>query len=76
MTLLPGDAIRLDGREPPRLSKPFEGRAVHAVAGIGNPARFSVICAFGGSMSLSMRFPIIIRLQCKICRSVTIFRCS
>ncbi|HEY0342066.1 MAG TPA: tetraacyldisaccharide 4'-kinase [Steroidobacteraceae bacterium] len=40
MTLLPGDAIRLDGREPPRSLEAFRGRAVHAVAGIGNPARF------------------------------------
>ena len=40
MTLLPGDAIRLDGREPPRPLLAFRGRPVHAVAGIGNPARF------------------------------------
>ncbi|MDB6012352.1 MAG: tetraacyldisaccharide 4-kinase [Gammaproteobacteria bacterium] len=40
MTLLPGDAVRLDGREPPRSLEAFRGRSVHAVAGIGNPARF------------------------------------
>jgi tetraacyldisaccharide 4'-kinase len=40
MTLLPGDAVRLDGREPPRSLETFRGRSVHAVAGIGNPARF------------------------------------
>ena len=40
MTLLPGDAVRLDGREPPRALEAFRGRSVHAVAGIGNPARF------------------------------------
>jgi tetraacyldisaccharide 4'-kinase len=40
MTLLPGDAVRLDGREPPRPLEAFRGRSVHAVAGIGNPARF------------------------------------
>jgi tetraacyldisaccharide 4'-kinase len=40
MTLLPGDAVRLDGREPPRPLEAFRGRSIHAVAGIGNPARF------------------------------------
>ena len=40
MTLLPGDAVRLDGGEPPRPLEYFRGRPVHAVAGIGNPARF------------------------------------
>jgi tetraacyldisaccharide 4'-kinase len=40
MTLLPGDAARLDKREPPRSLEDFRGRPVHAVAGIGNPARF------------------------------------
>jgi tetraacyldisaccharide 4'-kinase len=40
MTLLPGDAVRLDGREPPRTLEAFRGRSIHAVAGIGNPARF------------------------------------
>jgi tetraacyldisaccharide 4'-kinase len=40
MTLLPGDAVRLDGGEPPRPLEEFRGSPVHAVAGIGNPARF------------------------------------
>jgi tetraacyldisaccharide 4'-kinase len=40
MTLLPGDAVRLDGRGPPRSLEAFRGRSIHAVAGIGNPARF------------------------------------
>jgi tetraacyldisaccharide 4'-kinase len=40
MTLLPGAAIRLDGQESPRSLEEFRGRPVHAVAGIGNPARF------------------------------------
>jgi len=40
MTLLPGAAMRVDGRESPRLLEDFRGRPVHAVAGIGNPARF------------------------------------
>ncbi len=40
MTLLTGDAVRLDGHEAPRPLEGFRGRPVHAVAGIGNPARF------------------------------------
>ena len=40
MTLLPGEAVRLDGEESPRSVEDFRGRPVHAVAGIGNPARF------------------------------------
>jgi len=40
MTLLPGEAVRLDGKESPRSLESFRGRPVHAVAGIGNPARF------------------------------------
>jgi len=40
MTLLPGDAVRLDGKESPRSVESFRDRPVHAVAGIGNPARF------------------------------------
>ncbi len=40
MTLLPGNAVRLDGQESPRSLEEFRSRPVHAVAGIGNPARF------------------------------------
>ena len=40
MTLLPGEAARLDGREPARPLDTFRGEPVHAVAGIGNPGRF------------------------------------
>jgi tetraacyldisaccharide 4'-kinase len=40
MTLLPGEVVRLDGNEPPRPLESFRGGPVHAVAGIGNPARF------------------------------------
>ena len=40
MTLLFGNAVRLDGEESPRSLEDFRGRPVHAVAGIGNPARF------------------------------------
>jgi tetraacyldisaccharide 4'-kinase len=40
MTLLPGEAVRLDGQEPARPLESFRGAAVHAVAGIGNPERF------------------------------------
>jgi tetraacyldisaccharide 4'-kinase len=40
MTLLPGEAVRVDGQEPARSLESFRGGPVHAVAGIGNPARF------------------------------------
>ncbi len=39
MTLLPGPAVRVDGQGS-RPLEDFRGRPVHAVAGIGNPARF------------------------------------
>ncbi len=40
MTLRAGDAVRLDGRGQSRPLEAFRGQPVHAVAGIGNPARF------------------------------------
>jgi tetraacyldisaccharide 4'-kinase len=40
MTLVSGNAVRLDGEESPRSLEDFRGGPVHAVAGIGNPARF------------------------------------
>ena len=40
MTLMPGEAVRLDGGENPRPLDDFRGRPVHAVAGIGHPERF------------------------------------
>jgi tetraacyldisaccharide 4'-kinase len=40
MSLVPGDAVSLDGRAPPRSLERFRGQPLHAVAGIGNPARF------------------------------------
>jgi tetraacyldisaccharide 4'-kinase len=39
MTLSPGPAVRVDGQGS-RPLEDFQGRPVHAVAGIGNPARF------------------------------------
>jgi tetraacyldisaccharide 4'-kinase len=39
MTLLPGEAVRLDGHESRPLES-FRAGPVHAVAGIGNPGRF------------------------------------
>lgn len=39
MTLQPGPAVRVDGQDS-RPLEAFRGRPVHAVAGIGNPARF------------------------------------
>jgi len=40
MRLLPGRAHRVDGGEPPRSLASFARTPVHAVAGIGHPARF------------------------------------
>jgi tetraacyldisaccharide 4'-kinase len=40
MSLTGADACRLDGLAPPQPLENFRGSRVHAVAGIGNPARF------------------------------------
>jgi tetraacyldisaccharide 4'-kinase len=40
MRLVAQEALRLDGQEPPRALHGFSGQRLHAVAGIGNPARF------------------------------------
>jgi tetraacyldisaccharide 4'-kinase len=40
MTLQPGAAVKVDGQDASRPLEAFRGRPVHAVAGIGNPARF------------------------------------
>jgi tetraacyldisaccharide 4'-kinase len=40
MTLVPGPAVPVNGGEVGRPLEDFRGRPVHAVAGIGNPARF------------------------------------
>jgi tetraacyldisaccharide 4'-kinase len=40
MTLPLGEATRVDGQESQRSLESFRGQPVHAVAGIGNPARF------------------------------------
>jgi tetraacyldisaccharide 4'-kinase len=40
MSLVAGEALRLDGQDAPRPLERFRGGLVHAVAGIGNPARF------------------------------------
>ena len=40
MLLAATEAVRLDGLAPPRPLAAFGGQRVHAVAGIGNPARF------------------------------------
>jgi tetraacyldisaccharide 4'-kinase len=40
MTLVPGAAVRVDGGEGSRSLEEFRGQPLHAVAGIGNPARF------------------------------------
>jgi tetraacyldisaccharide 4'-kinase len=40
MTLVPGNVVPLDGRRTARTLEELRGHRVHAVAGIGNPARF------------------------------------
>ena len=40
MTLMPGEAVRLDGQGSRRPLETFQGQPLHAVAGIGNPQRF------------------------------------
>jgi tetraacyldisaccharide 4'-kinase len=40
MQLAMGDAVPVDGQGGPRALRDFAGQRVHAVAGIGNPARF------------------------------------
>jgi tetraacyldisaccharide 4'-kinase len=40
MTLVAGDAKRVDGRAAPQPLEAFRGQPVHAVAGIGNPNRY------------------------------------
>ncbi|MFL6601064.1 MAG: tetraacyldisaccharide 4'-kinase [Steroidobacteraceae bacterium] len=40
MSLYGGEAYRLDGTAGPQSLQHFSGKRVHAVAGIGNPARF------------------------------------
>jgi tetraacyldisaccharide 4'-kinase len=40
MSLVVGEAHRLDGKDASQPLEHFRGRRVHAVAGIGNPSRF------------------------------------
>ncbi len=40
MTMVGGNACRVDNDGPDRLLESFRGQRVHAVAGIGNPSRF------------------------------------
>jgi tetraacyldisaccharide 4'-kinase len=40
MTLMPGNVVPMDGRRTALTLDDFKGQRVHAVAGIGNPARF------------------------------------
>jgi tetraacyldisaccharide 4'-kinase len=40
MSLVAGEALRLDGQGEAQSLEQFRGRRLHAVAGIGNPARF------------------------------------
>jgi tetraacyldisaccharide 4'-kinase len=57
MTLVATEALRLDALEAPRPLESFRGQRVHAVAGIGNPARFFAGLRAHGIEVLEHAFP-------------------
>jgi tetraacyldisaccharide 4'-kinase len=57
MTLVPREVVRLDGRAAPRPLAAFRGQRVHAVAGIGNPARFFAELRAHGLEVIAHPFP-------------------
>jgi tetraacyldisaccharide 4'-kinase len=57
MSLVATDAVRLDAPEAARPLESFRGQHVHAVAGIGNPARFFAGLRAHGISVLEHAFP-------------------
>jgi tetraacyldisaccharide 4'-kinase len=57
MTLVATEAVRLDAPEATRPLESFRGQRVHAVAGIGNPARFFDALRAHGMAVLEQAFP-------------------
>ena len=57
MTLVAAEAVRLDALETPQPLDSFRGQRVHAVAGIGNPARFFAVLRAHGIAVLEHAFP-------------------
>jgi tetraacyldisaccharide 4'-kinase len=57
MVLRATEAVRLDGLEAPRPIASFRGERVHAVAGVGNPARFFATLRGFGLTLIEHPFP-------------------
>jgi tetraacyldisaccharide 4'-kinase len=57
MTLEPAEALAVDGRTACRLLESFRGSPLHAVAGIGNPARFFGLLRARGLTVIEHAFP-------------------
>jgi len=57
MQLVAEEALRVDAAEPPRPLAAFRGQRVHAVAGIGNPARFFAALRARGLEVIAHAFP-------------------
>ena len=57
MVVTATEAVRVDEREPPRSLASFRGQRVHAVAGIGNPARFFAELRSHGVILTEHAFP-------------------
>lgn len=55
--LVPDGVLPIDGRESTEPLENYRGRTVHAVAGIGNPARFFALLRGHGILTIEHAFP-------------------